>query len=84
MIALMDELNIRHAHFFWPIARGVDGYLARDRTKASVNTLTLADTSAKILDESTWRERIELVSREGLLALAMVGETDPVTPVFES
>ena len=82
VVSLMDHVGIARAHVCGVSIGGITtlwlGVHAPDR----VQRLVLANTAARIGSVASWTERIELVRRAGLVALADVTMERWFTPAF--
>lgn len=70
IIDLMDELEIKKAHFVGLSIGGFTGLWLGTHYAERFLSLCLANTSAKIATEAVWQNRIELVLQSGLSPVA--------------
>ncbi|MBA8824508.1 3-oxoadipate enol-lactonase [Saccharopolyspora lacisalsi] len=70
VLALLDHLGIARAHFAGVSLGGMTGMWLAQNAPERIDRLALLCTSAELGPPSNWRQRAELVRREGTAAVA--------------
>jgi 3-oxoadipate enol-lactonase len=82
VIALLDSLDIRKAHFCGLSMGGMTGLWLGANHPARLRSLALCNTAAKIGTADSWNERIATVRREGMHAVVAAVLERWFTPGF--
>lgn len=70
VLALMDHLNIKRAHFCGLSMGGLTGMWLAIKHPERIDRLVLCNTSARIGNNELWEARIEAVNKEGMAGIA--------------
>lgn len=70
VLALMDHLNIKRAHFCGLSMGGLTGMWLAAKYPERIDRLVLCNTSARIGNNEMWEARIEMVNKEGMAGIA--------------
>nr|WP_217433422.1 MULTISPECIES: 3-oxoadipate enol-lactonase [Pseudomonas] len=70
VLALLDALDIRHAHFVGLSMGGLIGQWLGINAGERLHSLTLCNTAAKIANDEVWNTRIDMVLKGGQQAMA--------------
>lgn len=82
VIQMMDELEVEHAHYCGISLGGFTGLWLGHHQGPRLQSLTLANTSPRIATPEIWQQRIDLVKKEGLVAVAAASASRWFTPEF--
>lgn len=70
VVALLDEIGVEKAHFLGLSMGGAIGQWLMLQEPQRLDRVVLANTAAQMGDAASWNQRIRVVRREGMAALA--------------